>query len=162
MKVCSINPRGNMGEICTPDEQALDEFATRKTWPVPSGHRRAGGRPCEFGPRTGCGRTRMFTVLVLCGYFFLISPKMCLMGMRPATSCHALRLALPLHPGLPPAPPGQWGSLVSVPFFAGTPFSSVKLSVCGTFRRLTNQMHSSSCKQGASQGKVSSSLGFWS
>lgn len=101
----------------------------------------------------------MFIVAALYSYFFLISPKICLMGMQLATSCSASE---PVSPAQRPASeqPRRPRALQStVPFpYAATSNSSKKNSVYKTFQGLSKQMRFISLK--ASRMRVSENLRF--
>lgn len=70
----------------------------RKTWSVPVGHMELEVRCLKNKSHEGSRYTRMFIVSASYSYFFLISPKICLMGMQPATSCSAAGPCVPAQP----------------------------------------------------------------
>lgn len=78
----------------------------------------------------------MFIVSALYSYFFLISPKICLMGMRPATSCSApAQLSATVQPH-------KAGALeFSFPALNLATFNSLKFSLSKALGGLGKQMH---------------------
>lgn len=56
---------------------------------VPVDHMELEVRCLKNKSHEGSCYTRMFIISASYSYFFLISPKICLMGMQPATSCSA-------------------------------------------------------------------------
>lgn len=73
----------------------------------------------------------MFIASALYSYFFLISSKICLMGMQPATSCPA---PAPVCPGsaLAAVRPTKTRA-VQFAFLSVATFDSLKCSVCKAF-----------------------------
>jgi hypothetical protein len=116
----------------------LDKFPGRKSWLSLWATTMPGVRCLKISP--SC--TRMFIVSALYSYFFLISPKICLMGMWPATSCRALESCLSL---LSPWPEVQPQKAVGLHFRIASlriaTLNGVQFSLAKALQGLSKQMH---------------------
>lgn len=97
----------------------MDKFPGGRTWCVPAGRTMPAVR---YLKKEGSHYTRMFIVSVLYSYFFLISSKICLMGMWLATSCYA-----PAPSSAAVQPHEARAVQFSFPFFSLATFSSFKI-----------------------------------
>lgn len=78
----------------------------------------------------------MFIASALYSYFFLISLKICLIGMWPAASCCA-----PAQPSAAVQPPKAGAFQFSFPFLNRATFNILKFLVSKALGGLTKQMH---------------------